>query len=81
MIKPGEPYRPSNGSQGDGFMEHWCARCQRDAAFRDGMFSDGCSILAGAFATGGAPEWQYDTNGEPCCTAFVEEKTLEGSAA
>ena len=75
MTKPGEPYRPSNGSQGDGFMEHWCDRCQRDAAFRDDMFSDGCSILAGAFATGGAPEWQYDANGQSCCTAFVEEMT------
>ena len=65
-------FRPSNGSEGDGFIEHWCERCKRDAAYRNDWFEDGCPILAGAFATGGAPEWQYDASGEPICTAFAQ---------
>jgi hypothetical protein len=44
-------YRPSNGTEGEGFMAAWCARCQRDQASRDdpGGF-DGCEIIGRTMA-------------------------------
>lgn len=37
------PYRPSNGTEGEMFMNAWCFRCERD---RD----EDCDILARSFA-------------------------------
>lgn len=39
-----KPYRPSNGTEGQMFIEAWCANCARDARFKDGE-GKGCSIL------------------------------------
>lgn len=44
-----EPYRPSNGTEGESFIEDWCGTCKRDKAFRDGGMQDGslgCPIVA-----------------------------------
>lgn len=51
---PTETYRPSNGTEGEIFMECFCFRCARDAEFQDAMArgesSDkGCPILAASF--------------------------------
>jgi hypothetical protein len=37
------PYRPSNGTEGDGFIAHFCFNCERN---RD----EDCPILAATFA-------------------------------
>ena len=39
---PGEQWQPSNGTEGDEFIEHWCRRCSRDKAMREGADFDEC---------------------------------------
>jgi hypothetical protein len=61
-------YRPSNGTEGDIFMEAWCSRCQRDA-------NGDCPILAATMALdvddeAYPSEWIVVDN-DPMCTAFV----------
>lgn len=63
-------YRPSNGSEGEGFMEHWCIRCWLDR-------NEDCPILANALCYGiddpeYPAEWVQDENGARC-TAFIDE--------
>jgi len=70
-------FRPSCGSEGMDFMDRFCDRCERDAAFqRDPFNNDGCSIAAATMALqvdeeGYPKEWIYGDDGEPTCTAFV----------
>ena len=54
-----EPYRPSNGTEGEIFMEGWCQRCKRDKAFQDSQgVEDGCPIVAATMAHNvGEPEY------------------------
>lgn len=73
----GEKCRPSNGTEGMIFMEHFCERCKRDAAFRDGT-GDSCQIAANTMAFDVSDseypaEWQYGEDGQPKCTAFEPE--------
>lgn len=79
-IKPGDPYRPSNGTEGEIFIAGWCNRCQRDAAHRrsDGS-RPGCDILARSFAheigeEGYPSEWVYGPKGEGICKAWQPER-------
>ena len=72
------PYRPACGSEGIDFMERWCARCWRDAAFQAGE-GDSCIIAANtmAFAVSDPDypaEWVTDATG-PRCTAFEPVET------
>lgn len=71
----GEKYRPSNGTEGQLFLDAFCRRCQRDGHGDD---DDGqrCEIngLTMIYQVGEAEyptEWQYGKDGQPCCTAFV----------
>lgn len=75
------PYRPSNGTEGEFFIEHWCARCTKDAAFQaDPDSADGCPIIANIMAFDPddpdyPPEWieddvEYPADSNPRCTAF-----------
>lgn len=75
------PFQPANGTQGADFIDHWCGRCARDAAYRDGgPDADpalGCQILADTFAfeiddPRYPKEWIWK-NGEGYCTAFTED--------
>jgi hypothetical protein len=72
------PYRPSNGTEGEIFMERWCATCQRDADFQDGNDGAGCEIAARALAFDiGQPDYPAEwceTSEGPLCTAW--EKRL-----
>lgn len=75
MTRAAKPYRPANGTEGDDFHSEWCANCQCDDLDDD---SDGqpCPILGMALGTdigedGYPPEWIYDPEGEPVCTAFL----------
>ena len=55
-------FRPSNGVEGQFFMEDNCFGCKR---------YDGCEILAASFANP-VEEWVYGTDGFPTCTALEE---------
>lgn len=63
----GEPYLPSNGSEGSIFEDHWCRQCSKDSWLRDGQKS--CGILMGAHAGKQPKEWKY-WGGAPLCTKF-----------
>lgn len=67
----GLKYRPSNGSEGDMFMDRWCSDCKRDHLT--------CEIIAAANCFDTAddnypPEWTYREDGQPCCTAHEESQ-------
>lgn len=63
---PREKFRPSNGTQGDAFMDDWCGCCDR---YRE------CDIAARALMHDVdhpeyPVEWTYNENGEACCTGY-----------
>lgn len=74
---PGEQWTPSNGTEGDEFIEHWCRRCSRDKAMREGADFDECDdnelceTIAAAYR-GQAIEWRELPSGQTICTSFVE---------
>ena len=79
--RAGEKYRPSNGTEGQLFLDAFCRRCQRDAAMRTGVGSPSdeqrCEIIGLTMIHDtDEPEyptaWQYGKDGQPCCTQFVE---------
>ena len=66
----GKPYRPSNGTEGDVFMEMFCYRCKH---------YDDCEIIVKTMAFEKddpeyPKEWKFDAEGCPTCTAFEESK-------
>jgi hypothetical protein len=76
----GTPYQPSNGTEGEYFFDDWCRKCERDKDMNgtkdDCGPDDWCPIIAAsmAYKVGDAkypPEWRYDAEGYPECTAFV----------
>ena len=65
-----EPYRPSNGIEGEIFIEDWCCRCSKYT------LSSPCPITSLTFMLdidhpNYPPEWVEDDDG-PRCTAFEE---------
>jgi len=77
--KPGEPYRPCNGTEGEFFHSMWCEECARDKvmsgkatvedAYKDPSLY--CEILNRSFRSDEPlPEWAYGADGQPCCTKF-----------
>lgn len=69
--KAGAPYRPSNGIEGDMFMERFCHRCQLGTDE-----TGGCPIIDTAFWRDiGEPEYPkeltHDSEGCPTCTSFA----------
>jgi hypothetical protein len=77
--KPGEPYMPSNGSEGEYFHAMWCEECERDKVMNGSATVEQadcdpdlyCKILSNSFCVAELPEWRYGDDGQPCCTAFV----------
>lgn len=72
------PYRPSNGTEGAGFMSRWCDRCERDRDYRDND-GDSCPIAANTFVydwndPNYPVEWREDGPEGPRCTAFEASK-------
>ena len=83
--KPGEIYRPANGTEGMDFEERFCERCWRDRRYRATGDGSGCSILSRVFTMdprekGYPKEWVYDADGLPTCTAFAEQRSRSRSA-
>lgn len=82
-----EPYRPSNGTEGDIFMSQFCSKCARED-FNDPDEAEGgvsCNILTNALCCSISDkeypkEWVRDTESHITdiggkgarCTAFVE---------
>ena len=72
-------YRPSNGSEGEWFISRWCARCERERAYRaDPDGGEPCSILSRTFVFAADDpdyprEWREDGPSGPRCTAFVAQ--------
>lgn len=77
MSKPGEPYQPSNGTEGVMFADHFCDQCLHDKDWRD-KEKNPCLILSATLIydigeTEYPKEWTHDAEGHPTCTAFVHE--------
>lgn len=80
--RAGEKYRPSNGTEGQLFLDAFCRRCQRDGAMRAGEPVEECddnqrcdliglTMIHDIEARKYPSEWQYGKDGQPCCTAFI----------
>ena len=77
--KPGTPYRPCNGSEGEFFIGMWCEGCARDNEMngtcwregRDPGDGDWCEILGRSFRDEPLPEWVYGEDGQPKCLMFT----------
>lgn len=77
----GQPWCPSNGTEGEIFISSWCGECARDKSMRDGEpieecdDDEKCEILGNSFLGIDHPdfpkEWCYGKDGQPCCTAYV----------
>ena len=72
----GEPYLPSNGTEGEIFMGHWCDRCQKDQFEAGG---DSCAILLNTLCGKQPDEWRYE-GGVPVCTAFEADESSGGDS-
>lgn len=71
-------YRPSNGTEGELFMERFCYRCKHDDKYqRTQDPEDGCPIIPGTLIyeiddPKYPTEWVQDDDGANArCTAFV----------
>jgi hypothetical protein len=82
IINAGRKYRPSNGTEGEFFLETWCHHCARDKSMREGVDPSDCDdnevclIIGRTFVydidhAEYPIEWQFGKDGQPCCTAFV----------
>ena len=77
MGQPGDKYRPSNGTEGCSFEEHFCHHCIHEKWVHTQKDGDKqCDILNRAFLHDlkdpeYPEEWTYDATGHPTCTAHV----------
>ncbi|WP_153116047.1 hypothetical protein [Rhodocyclus tenuis] len=82
VASAGKKYRPSNGTEGEIFISHWCFACQRDKALREDrdVFecddNERCDIVGNTMCYDVEDEkypkeWRIGNDGQPCCTAFV----------
>jgi hypothetical protein len=62
----GQPYMPSNGTEGEIFMFHWCHKCALDK-FEEG--GESCPILNKSLIGKQPLEW-VETKDGPCCIAW-----------
>ena len=70
----GKPYRPSNGTEGDMFMERFCFNCVHDG-YTEETPEAGCELIIRSMAYKTSDpdypkEWVFDENGVPKCTRF-----------
>lgn len=74
----GKPYRPSNGTEGMAFQNHFCERCKHDQKYQETQDgADGCPIIVKSMCheieePEYPAEWKHDDDGVPTCTAFEE---------
>lgn len=68
-----EKYRPSNGSEGDWFINEYCMNCIHENPSQESKHK--CDILTFTFCLDlndkdYPSEWTYNEKHEPICTAF-----------
>ena len=68
----GQKYRPSNGTEGEMFMEMFCYNCKHDGEYKQ------CDLIALSMVFNVEDdkypkEWQYREDGQPLCTKFEKE--------
>lgn len=74
----GKPYRPSNGSEGDYFINEFCHNCIHGKYEHTGDINDNpCDIISNSMAfdkddPNYPKQWTHDENGYPTCTAWVK---------
>lgn len=73
----GEPYRPSNGTEGELFHEQFCYRCRYDQDEDEPCEINGRALCYRTDEVGFPTEWVYDQNGRPRCTAFHDVLSTE----
>jgi hypothetical protein len=66
-------YRPSNGQEGEWFMEDYCYQCAKDDPDNNLL----CPIIAKTMAFDiddkrYPGQWQYGADNMPLCTEFIE---------
>lgn len=66
----GEPYRPSNGTEGEFFHEQFCYRCRHDQDEDNPCGIHTAALVFSLAASDYPKEWVYDPEGRPTCTAF-----------
>ncbi len=64
----GKPYRPSNGTEGDIFMEMYCDRCAK----REYCVIPCVSMAFEKDDPEYPKEWLFGSDGVPICTAIEE---------
>lgn len=74
MRKPGDKYRPSNGTEGCWFMSEHCEKCIHENPDPD--HKKKCELITLVMCLDQDDkdyprEWTYDAMGEPTCTKFV----------
>lgn len=62
----GQPYRPSNGSEGDIFQETFCYRCHNSPICPIPNMTRAVDVDHKDYPK----EWKFDSDGKPTCTAF-----------
>jgi len=68
-------YRPSNGTEGDGFISRWCSTC---AKYRGGQCAILCHTMIYDVNKPGYPkEWTYNQEYRPICTAWTDKSVYE----
>lgn len=71
-----EKYRPSNGSEGCAFMDHFCEHCANEKFIHTNRHGDlQCNIADRSMIYDlkdpeYPSEWTYDQDGLPTCTAW-----------
>lgn len=73
-----EHYRPSCGTEGMCFQEDWCGNCTKN---RPNAKDGGCKIIVATLIydvedADYPPEWRYDDDGRPICTAFKDKASV-----
>jgi len=75
--RAGEPYRPSNGSEGMHFEAHFCNRCTKEGNDERGYCEIASAVFCREISDPAYPaEWKYADDGSgPTCTAFERKIT------
>lgn len=74
-------YRPSNGTEGEGFMSRHCYQCKHDDG---GIGERVCAIIGNTMLynvdePGYPTEWRYGADGRPTCTKFELDSARTGA--
>ena len=78
-----EKYKPSNGTEGEIFMDKFCRQCEHDDAYNSrGQGERLCNIIALTLSYNVddpeyPEEWIYE-NGKPTCTKFSQYPKTKG---